>query len=126
MPAGTTMPAPVPIEGMTYTYVLNNLRIDLEWHKDNQQEWRQILEAIKLIPGRRYTSSTKKWSVPNTKEMREWLRASGWNIPEPEVAVRPAPPYKPERVLPGLYPYQEDFLKFSLTRPRLALFDEQG
>lgn len=126
MPAGTTMPAPVPIEGMTYTYVLNNLRIDLEWHKDNQQEWRQILEAIKLIPGRRYTSSTKKWSVPNTKEMREWLRASGWNIPEPEVVERPAPPYKPERVLPGLYPYQEDFLKFSLTRPRLALFDEQG
>lgn len=126
MPSGTTMPAPVPIEGMTYTYVLNNLRIDLEWHKDNQQEWRQILEAIKLIPGRRYTSSTKKWSVPNTKEMREWLRASGWNIPEPEVVVHPAPPYKPERVLPGLYPYQEDFLKFSLTRSRLALFDEQG
>lgn len=124
--SGPTMPDPVPIEGMTYIYVLNNLRIDLEWHKDNQREWRQILEAIKLIPGHRYTSSTKKWSVPNTKEMREWLRASGWQIPEPEVVTVPPPPYRPERVLPGLYPYQEDFLKFSLTRPRLALFDEQG
>ena len=81
MPTGTTMPDPVPIEGMTYTYALNNLRIDLEWHKDNPPEWHRILEAIKLIPGRRYTASTKKWSVPNTKEMREWLRASGWNIP---------------------------------------------
>lgn len=120
------MPDPVPIEGMEYTYALNNLRIDLEWHKNNQQEWRQILEAIKLIPGRRYTASTKKWSVPNTKEMREWLRASGWNIPEPEVVQRPMPPYRPERVLPGLYSYQEDFLKFSLVRPRLGLFDEQG
>lgn len=123
---GTTMPDPVPIEGMDYIYVLNNLRIDLEWHKDNQNEWRQILDAIKSIPGRRYSAATKKWSVPNTKEMREWLRASGWNIPEPEVVTAPPPPYRPERVLPGLYPYQEDFLKFSLTRPRLALFDEQG
>ena len=94
MPTGTTMPDPVPIEGMTYTYALNNLRIDLEWHKDNPPEWHRILEAIKLIPGRRYTASTKKWSVPNTKEMREWLRASGWNIPEPEVIQRPAPPYR--------------------------------
>ena len=125
-PPGTSMPDPIHIEGMNYTYAFNNLRIDLEWHKNNQQEWRQILEAIKLIPGRRYTASTKKWSVPNTKEMREWLRASGWNVPEPEVVERPAPPYNPERVLPGLYPYQEDFLKFSLVRPRLALFDEQG
>ena len=123
---GATMPDPVPIEGMDYIYVLNNLRIDLEWHKNNQNEWRQILDAIKSIPGRRYSAATKKWSVPNTKEMREWLRASGWNIPEPEVVTAPSPPYHPERVLPGLYPYQEDFLKFSLTRPRLALFDEQG
>lgn len=120
------MPDPVPIEGMTYIYELNNLRIDLEWHKDNQNEWRQILDAIKNIPGRRYSSATKKWSVPNTKEMREWLRASGWQIPEPEVVTAPPPPFNPERVLPGLYQYQEDFLKFSLTRPRLALFDEQG
>lgn len=120
------MPDPVPIEGMKYTYALNNLRIDLEWHKNNQNEWRQILDAIKNIPGRRYSSATKKWSVPNTKEMREWLRASGWQIPEPEVVTAPPPPYHPERVLPGLYQYQEDFLKFSLTRPRLALFDEQG
>ena len=120
------MPDPVRIDGMEYTYAINNLRIDLEWHKNNQQEWRQILEAIKLIPGRRYTASTKKWSVPNTKEMREWLRSSGWNIPEPEVVQRPVPPYRPERVLPGLYSYQEDFLKFSLIRPRLGLFDEQG
>lgn len=126
MPAGTTMPDPVPIEGMTYTYALNNLRIDIEWHKNNPPEWHKILEAIKRIPGRRYVASTKKWSVPNTKEIREWLRASGWGIPEPEVIQPPAPPYKPERVLPGLYPYQEDFLKFSLIRPRLALFDEQG
>lgn len=120
------MPDPVPIEGMAYTYELNNLRIDLEWHKNNQNEWRRILEAIKLIPGRRYTASTKKWSVPNTKEMREWLRASGWKIPEPEAVTRPAPPFNPERVLPGLYSYQVDFLKFSLGNPRLALFDEQG
>ena len=81
MPTGTTMPDPVPIEGMTYTYALNNLRIDLEWHKDNPPEWHRILEAIKLIPGRRYTASTKKWSVPNTKEMREWLRASAQHSP---------------------------------------------
>lgn len=120
------MPDPVRIDGMSYTYVINNLRIELEWHKNNQQEWRQILEAIKEIPGRRYASSTKKWSVPNTKEMREWLRASGWDIPEPEVIQRPMPPYRQERVLPGLYSYQEDFLKFSLIRPRLGLFDDPG
>lgn len=124
--AGPTMPDPVPIEGMKYTYELNNLRIDLEWHKNNQNEWRQILDAIKNIPGRRYSSATKKWSVPNTKEMREWLRASGWQIPEPEAVTSPPPPYHPERELPGLYPYQIDFLKFSLTRPRLGLFDDQG
>jgi len=120
------MPDPVPIEGMAYTYELNNLRIDLEWHKNNQNEWRRILDAIKLIPGRRYTASTKKWSVPNTKEIREWLRASGWQIPEPEAVTRPVLPFNPERVLPGLYSYQVDFLKFSLGNPRLALFDEQG
>lgn len=126
MPTGTEMPEPIKIEGMKYTYVINKLRIELEWHKNNQLEWRRVLDAVKEIPGRRYTPNTKKWSVPNTKEMREWLRSSGWDIPEPEITTRPAPPYNPERVLPGLYKYQEDFLKFSLTRPRLALFDEQG
>jgi len=120
------IPDPIVIPGMKYTFDLDKLRINLEWHIADQAAWRQVLDTIKNIPGRRYSSSTKKWSVPNTKEMRDWCRASGWQIPEPEIVNRPPPPYIKERVLPGLYPYQEDFLKFSLTRPRLALFDEQG
>lgn len=121
------MPDPVSVPGMSYTFDLANGRINLEWHIADQNVWRKVLDAIKVIPGRRYSSATKKWSIPNTKEMREWCRASGWNVPEPAAAIeRPAPPYNKERVLPGLYSYQEDFLKFSLTRPRLGLFDEQG
>lgn len=120
------IPCPIAIPGMKYTFDLDKYRIDLEWHIEDQVAWRRVLDAIKNIPGRRYSSATKKWSVPNTKEMRDWCRASGWQIPEPEIVNRPPPPYIKERVLPGLYPYQEDFLKFSLTRPRLALFDEQG
>lgn len=111
---------------MKYTFDVDGGRINLEWHISDQLSWRAVLDAIKNIPGRKYSSATKKWSVPNTKEMRTWCRASGWQVPEPQVTEVPPPPYIKERVLPGLYPYQEDFLKFSLTRPRLALFDDQG
>ena len=53
------IPDPIVIPGMTYTFDLDKYRINLEWHIADQVAWRRVLDAIKNIPGRRYSSSTK-------------------------------------------------------------------
>lgn len=97
------------------------------WHTSDRDAWQQVLAAVRIIPGHKYNPATRIWSVPNTPEIREWCTASGWAVPECNpVPATPTLPYDKSRAIEGLYPYQEDFLKFSLPRPRLALFDEQG
>lgn len=106
----------------------------LDWHGPDKNAWKTILESIKGLPFRRFDGPTKRWVVPSTRAMRDWLNAAGFTnetVVKPPVKYqlpdRPlVPPLDKSRVVDGLFPFQVDFLRFSQGRARLCLFDEQG
>lgn len=128
------LPAPPP----KYPQVEYNMEsagrwIAIDWHGGSSKQWTAIKEAIKALPQRRYNGQTKKWLVPATEAMIQWLKLGGWGaeeddgeskfkLPDPVIA----PPLDQTRVLDKLYPYQVQFLRFSQGKPRLCLWDGMG
>lgn len=105
----------------------------IDWHGGTSSQWNEIRNAIKALPQRRYNGQTKKWLVPATEALIQWLKLGGWGhdddegpskfvLPDPVIA----PPLDQTRVLAGLYPYQVQFLRFSQGKPRLCLWDGMG
>lgn len=129
--SGDLPPTVPPYKEATYTWEDQGRYILFDWHTPNKLHWNSLLAAVKQIPDKRYDAKTKKWLVPNTPPIRQWLQESGWaadaaapsfRLPDPVVA----PPLDMARVLPGLYPYQVQFLRFSQGKPRLCLWDGCG
>lgn len=104
--------------------------ISIDWHGGTRSQWSELLNSIKSLPQKRYNGKTKKWLVPNTEAVVAWLKSAGWGAEEAPKFVLPdpviAPPLDQARVLPGLYPYQVQFLRFSQGKPRLCLWDGMG
>ena len=140
------MPDPIePFSGVKYVAEFTKVEketVALTWFTHDKDAWRAILEAIKKLPERQYNAATKKWEIPWNTYTEKWMVASGWKDPPKEKdpnEVREDPRIKqkakidatkldPEGTLiPGLRPYQIDFLKFAQIRHgRLALGDEMG
>lgn len=140
------MPDPIePFSGVKYKAEFTKVEketVALTWFTHDKDAWRAILEAIKKLPERQYNAATKKWEVPWNSFTEKWMVASGWKDPPKEkdpTEKREDPRIKqqakidatkldPEGTLiPGLRPYQIDFLKFAqLRHGRLALGDEMG
>lgn len=140
------MPDPIePFSGVKYKAEFTKVEketVALTWFTHDKDAWRAILEAIKKLPERLYNAATKKWEIPWNTYTEKWMVASGWKDPPTEKdpnEVREDPRIKqkakidatkldPEGTLiPGLRPYQIDFLKFAQIRHgRLALGDEMG
>lgn len=140
------MPAPIePFDGVSYRAEFTKVdkaTVALNWKTRDRDKWKKILEAVKKLPERQYNGATQKWEVPWNELTRKWIEASGWKDPPKEKdpnEVREDPRIKqqakidatkldPEGTLiPGLRPYQIDFLKFAqLRHGRLALGDEMG
>lgn len=102
----------------------------IDWHGGTRAQWSAILDAIKSLPQKRYDGRTKRWMVPATEAVLQWLRIAGWGADEAPKFILPepvvAPPLDQTRVLKGLYPYQVQFLRFSQGKPRLCLWDGMG
>ncbi len=123
-------------------------RIILSWNSSDKDLWRKVLEIVKAFPQRAFNPATKMWDVPDKPNMIALLEANGWKVPAPVVAkpevqkpliAAPDPvieqtkkikavtlePCRP--LIPGLYPYQVDFVRFmSLRKGRAALGDDMG
>jgi len=105
------------------------------------------LERVRTLPARSFNPATKLWEVPDKPAYVSWLTASGWTIPQEQKEVAPATslplPSDPAEeqakkikavrleecrpLIPGLYPYQVDFVRFmSLRKGRAALGDDMG
>lgn len=144
--AQSRMPEPMePIAGVKYVAEFTKVEKDtvaLNWFTHNKDAWKKILEGVRKLPERQYNAATKKWEVPWNLYTEKWLVASGWKEPpkekdpnekkeDPRIkqqAKIEATKLDPEGTLiPGLRPYQIDFLKFAQIRHgRLALGDEMG
>ena len=139
------MPNPIaPIAGVKYVAEFTDVEettVALTWLTRNKDGWKTILEAIRKLPERSYNAATKKWEIPWNAGTQKWMLASGWPQPtkkdptvkreDPRIkqkALIDATKLDPEGTLiPGLRPYQIDFLKFAqLRHGRLALGDEMG
>lgn len=126
-----TLPPPPPrYPKMEYHMETSGRWLAIDWHGGTHSQWTEILNCIKSLPQKRYDGKTKKWMVPATESVMQWLRVAGWgadempkfHLPEPVIA----PPLDKTRVLEGLYPYQVEFLRFSQGKPRLCLWDGMG
>lgn len=157
---GPRLPRPLPtLPGVKYVARVAQpakgpAEIVLTWYSADKNKWRQVLDAVRALPGRKYSAATKQWSVKHGPAVMNWLKMSGWNVetgepataPErrPAPAVPPRPPEDPPEavqkrridavtlepmrpLIPGLRPYQVDFVKFmSLRHGRAALGDDMG
>lgn len=139
-------PTPIdPIAGVKYVSEFTKADksvVALTWFTHDKDSWKAILEAVRKLPERSYNPVTKKWEVPWNVGTKTWMEASGWKDPpkeknpeekreDPRIkqqAKIDATKLDPEGTLiPGLRPYQIDFLKFAqLRHGRLALGDEMG
>lgn len=146
MRAQARMPTPIdPIPGVKYVAEFTKVdkqTVALTWFTHSKDAWKTVLDAVRKLPERSYNAATKKWEVPWNGFTAQWMTASGWKDPPKEkdpAEKREDPRIKqqakidatkldPEGTLiPGLRPYQIDFLKFAqLRHGRLALGDEMG
>ena len=139
------MPKPIdPIAGVKYVAEFTDEKkntVALTWFTHGKDTWKTILEAVRKLPDRSYNAATKKWEIPWNAATQQWATASGWPSPK---EVDPAEKREDPRIkqkalidetkldpegtlIPGLRPYQIDFLKFAQIRHgRLALGDEMG
>ena len=148
----TGLPAPLgPVKGVTYTCSRgqgdDKGRLILSWASRDRDQWRVVLERVRALPARSFNPATKLWDVPDKPSYVAWLTASGWTIPPEQKEIAPAAPLTPpvdpveeqtkkikavrleecRPLIPGLYPYQVDFVRFmSLRKGRAALGDDMG
>lgn len=148
----TGLPAPLgPVKGVTYTCARGQGDgkgcLILSWASRDRDQWRVVLERVRTLPARSFNPATKLWEVPDKPAYVAWLTASGWTIPQEQKETAPAAPLPPpvdpveeqtkkikavrleecRPLIPGLYPYQVDFVRFmSLRKGRAALGDDMG
>lgn len=139
-----------PVEGVRYSaeYKESGKTISIAWRETGGSGgWQKVLEAVRNLPRRKYNSATKRWEVPATPEMLAWLRGAGFPEPirpeNPKTDAEKVPEVDPVAeqrkqiaaikldenapMIPGLRPYQVDFLKFAQIRHgRVALGDDMG
>jgi SWI/SNF-related matrix-associated actin-dependent regulator 1 of chromatin subfamily A len=141
-----------PIQGVKYVAEMkpSGKTVAITWYAPKGSDaWGTILEAVRALPRRKYNAATKRWEVPATPECLQWLVDAGFPASMAELSrgtqqpVREVPavdPVKEQReriaameldpsgtLIPGLRPYQVDFLKFAQIRHgRVALGDDMG
>lgn len=138
------IPVLEPIQGVKYVAEFTDEKkttVALTWYTHSKENWKKILDAVRKLPTREYNPVTKKWEIPWDESTQQWAATAGWPSPKEKdpTVVREDPRIKqkalidatkldPEGTLiPGLRPYQVDFLKFAqLRHGRLALGDEMG
>lgn len=138
-----------PVPGVRYSaeYKEGGKTISIAWVAHESADWQKVLAAVRNLPRRKYNAATKRWEVPASAEMLEWLQVAGFPAPRKYEAQPPAAEKVPEvdpveeqrkriaavpldptaPMIPGLRSYQLDFLKFAtIRRGRVALGDEMG
>ena len=98
----------------------------------------QIVEAIKTVPGRRFLSNPPRWLVPSTSwHSKKTIDAlSSWHfeidedvqrLADKAVLVAPPTDFSKSIARNGLYPFQEEAVRFiDATGGRCILGDEMG
>ena len=138
-----------PVQGVRYSaeYKESGKTISIAWTARDSNDWQKVLAAVRNLPRRKYNAATKRWEVPATPEMLSWLSVAGFPAPvkpaNPKTDAEKVPEVDPvaeqrKRIdaftldasapmIPGLRPYQVDFLKFaSMRHGRVALGDDMG
>lgn len=142
------LPELKPLPGVKYVAEMkpSGKVVSITWYAQKGSDaWGQILEAVRALPSRKYNAATKRWEVPARPDLLQWLSMAGFPAPAAPAAVKgpdlpkvdPAEEQRkrieameldPEGTLiPGLRPYQVDFIKFAAIRHgRVALGDDMG
>lgn len=138
-----------PVQGVRYSaeYKESGKTISIAWTARDSNDWQKVLAAVRNLPRRKYNAATKRWEVPATPEMLSWLSVAGFPAPvkpeNPKTDAEKVPEVDPVAeqrklidaftldasapMIPGLRPYQVDFLKFaSMRHGRVALGDDMG
>lgn len=142
------LPPLPPFTDMKYEMRVQNDRwLAIKWSGNNREHWTIILNAIKALPERRYNGATKEWIIPFRDNYLQWANVAGF--PDPAIIAEQVQEFTeeewedpiesqkkliadtqidPERLmLPGLRPYQTDFVKYMIARKGRALLgDEMG
>lgn len=142
------LPPLPPFTDMKYEMRVQNDRwLAIKWSGNNREHWNLILNAIKALPERRYNGATKEWIIPFRDNYLQWAKVAGF--PDPIIIAEQVQEFTeeewedpiesqkkliadtqidPERLMiPGLRPYQTDFVKYMIVRKgRAFLGDEQG
>lgn len=142
------LPELKPLPGVKYVAEMkpSGKVVSITWYAQKGSDaWGQILEAVRALPSRKYNAATKRWEVPARPDLLQWLSAAGFPAPaapaakkEPDLPrVDPAEEQRKRieameldpdgTLIPGLRPYQVDFIKFAAIRHgRVALGDDMG
>ena len=142
------LPPLPPFADMKYEMRVQNDRwLAIKWSGNNREHWTLILNAIKALPERRYNGATKEWIIPFRDNYLQWAKIAGF--PDPAIIAEQVQEFTeeewedpiesqkkliadaqidPERLmLPGLRPYQTDFVKYMIARKgRVFLGDDMG
>lgn len=142
------LPPLPPFTDMKYEMRVQNDRwLAIKWSGNNREHWNLILNAIKALPERRYNGATKEWIIPFRDNYLQWAKVAGF--PDPIIIAEQVQefteeewedpiqkqreliadtPLDPERLMiPGLRPYQIDFVKYMIARKgRAFLGDSMG
>lgn len=142
------LPRLQPMDGVKYVADMkpSGRVVAITWYAQKGSEaWGKILEAVRALPSRKYNAATKRWEVPAKPDLLAWLSQAGFPAPQaPAVGKEPelpkVDPAEEQRkrieameldpqatLIPGLRPYQVDFIKFAAIRHgRVALGDDMG
>ena len=142
------LPPLPPFTDMKYEMRVQNDRwLAIKWSGNNREHWSLILNAIKALPERRYNGATKEWIIPFRDNYLQWAKIAGF--PDPVLIAEQVQEFTEEEwedpiesqkkliadtqidserlMLPGLRPYQTDFVKYMIARKGRALLgDEMG
>lgn len=142
------LPPLPPFTDMKYEMRVQNDRwLAIKWSGNNREHWNLILNAIKALPERRYNGATKEWIIPFRDNYLQWAKVAGF--PDPIIIAEQVQEFTEEEwedpiesqkkliadtqidserlMLPGLRPYQTDFVKYMIARKgRAFLGDDMG
>jgi len=142
------LPELKPLPGVKYVADMkpSGKVVSITWYAQKGSDaWGQILEAVRALPSRKYNAATKRWEVPAKPDLLQWLSMAGFPAPaapavKKESDLPKVDPAEEQRkrieameldpdgtLIPGLRPYQVDFIKFAAIRHgRVALGDDMG
>ena len=92
-----------PIQGVKYVAEMkpSGKTVAITWYAPKGSDaWGTILEAVRALPRRKYNAATKRWEVPASNDMLEWLSAAGFPAPAPQAQ-------QPVREVPAVDPVKE-------------------